>query len=197
MSKQIELTQGRVAIVDDEDFERLSQWKWRYLSAPNKRTGYAVRSAPRKTKLKPRSAVLMHRDIIDAPRDTDVDHINSNNLDNRRRNLRLCTGTQNNGNQQKYRGSSRYKGVSWHKNNQKWEADIQFEYKCFFLGLFDDEESAAQTYNEAALQHFGDFARLNIIDPNREGFAETISVLAIEPGLLHTFLPQDPGSLRL
>lgn len=103
----------------------------------------------------------MHRIIVDAPAGMVVDHINHDALDNRRANLRVCTQSQNLGNQIRKLGSSKYKGVSWHKAAQKWHARIQKNDAHVSLGLFDSETDAARAYDSAAREHFGEFALCN------------------------------------
>lgn len=93
-----------------------------------------------------------------------TDHKNRDKLDNCRSNLRPATYLQNSGNQKTGYGSSKFKGVSWYKVTEKWLSQIQFEGKTKHLGYFTDELDAAKAYNEAALKHFGEFARLNVID---------------------------------
>jgi hypothetical protein len=92
-----------------------------------------------------------------------VDHRNRNTLDNRRVNLRLATYTQDHGNskKQKLNTSSKYKGVSWDASTQKWRAQITVEGKPRHLGLFVDERDAGRTYDDAARDYFGEFARVN------------------------------------
>ena len=160
--KKIELSQGKVALVDDDDYEWLNQWSWHAMN--NRGWGwYAVRSSPRVDGK--HHAILMHRQITDAQPEQTVDHKDRNGINNRQENLRLCTQSQNLANQKKRAGcSSRYKGVSWCKRDNKWRAKIKVHYKNIHLGLFDDEIEAALSYNDAAAEHFGEFARLNMIE---------------------------------
>ena len=158
MSKRIPLSQGKFAIVDDADFDWLSQWKWSYNA--HKRTDYAVRAIGRHTD---QVTIYMHRIIANPPSGKETDHINGNGLDNRRCNLRACTRSQNHMNRRKQANcSSQYKGVSWDKARQKWWVQIS---KCHGgihrIGRFDDEEKAARTYDRFALEYFGTFAHLN------------------------------------
>lgn len=94
------------------------------------------------------------------------DHINGNKLDNRRSNLRLATRSENEANKPYSRGRSKYKGVSWRKDRDRWRATIQVDGKQIALGLFKKEQDAARAYNKAALDFFGEFATLN--DVRRE-----------------------------
>lgn len=159
MSKRIKLTRGYEAIVDDEAFEHLNQLKW--YAIPKGNTVYARRWTSRKCP--PRKSIYMHRMIMDFP-DEEVDHKNCNGLDNRRENLRITRNKQNNqanvGKMNK-KCSSKYKGVHWCKRDKRWYSSIYVNGKGLHLGLFRDEEEAAKIYNKAAIEHFGEFARLN------------------------------------
>lgn len=144
--KEIVLTQGKVALVDDEDFERLSQWKWHFT-----KLGYAVRH----------HGVYMHREILGVPKGTYVDHVNGFRLDNRKANLRACTNSQNMRNRPKtVRNKSGYKGV-FVAQQGKWGACIQIDGRQKHLGFHDTREQAAEAYNKAALELHGEFAVLN------------------------------------
>lgn len=146
MTKSIPLTQGQAALVDDDLFDELNKHKWCFDGR------YAQRKEGKKT-------IRMHRVILESPQ---VDHIDGNRLNNQRSNLRACNHTQNQMNREKSKGlSSLYKGVSWHKQTEKWRARIQTSEGNLYLGLFESEVEAAQVYDEAAKQHFGQFARLN------------------------------------
>jgi len=153
--KRIKLTQGKYAIVDDEDFEWLNQWKWYYGC-----DDYAIRAIyyPQ------RRNICMHRLIINTPQGMETDHRNGNKLDNRRSNLRICTTAQN----QMNRGApsnnkSGYKGVYWSKQRKKWAVFIGFNSKLRIIGFFDNKIQAAKVYNQKAIELFGDFAFLNKI----------------------------------
>lgn len=146
MAKCIPLTQGKAALVDDEDFDKLNQYKWCFDGQ------YAQRKVGNKT-------IRMHRVILDSPQ---VDHIDGDGLNNQRSNLRVCTHTQNQMNRAKHKiMSSKYKGVSWNKPTEKWRARIETNQGSLYLGLFEVEEEAARAYDEAAKENFGEFARLN------------------------------------
>jgi hypothetical protein len=152
--KEIPLTRGQFALVDDEDFEYLNQWKW--ITTDN---GYARRTEYKNGTQKP---VNMHVLIASPSLGMLVDHINGNKLDNRRENLRICTNTENRRNISKYKNNtSGYKGVTWHKQHRKWYAQIVPLRKNIFLGLFSDAKEAARAYDAAAKKYFGQFARLN------------------------------------
>lgn len=90
-----------------------------------------------------------------------VDHVNRNRSDNRIVNLRAASQSQNSANSKGRKGTSKYKGVCFATNNNKWKAQIQVMYKSIHLGFFDSEESAAMSYDDAAIEYFGEFARVN------------------------------------
>jgi len=153
--KEIPLTQGYKAIVDDEDYEELSKYKWYYSSSGACRdtTGRDGR----------KKHIHMSRQIMKAPAHLEVDHKDGNRLDNRRSNLRLCTHAQNLMNQkpQQRMHSSVYKGTSWSKVVHKWHSYIKFEQYRYHLGYYESEAQAAAAYDLAAVHFFGEFARLN------------------------------------
>lgn len=164
MSKEIELSQGYKAIVDDEDFEYLSQFEW------NARVVSGTQYAKRSFKVDGKgTTVNMHREIMKCPKNMMVDHINGNGLDNRKENLRICTRSQNLMNSQnpKDAKTSKYKGVCFNKqtktNGKVWRSEIRLNKKAIFLGAFYEEKDAAKAYNEAALKYFGEFAKINEI----------------------------------
>jgi hypothetical protein len=159
--KTIPLTKGFSAQVDDEDLERVSQFKWSVFIDRGKHT---VRYyAERWTTAKGKSVrVSLHRFILGL---TDpkigVDHKNHDGLDNQRHNLRIATNSQNQSNRRKILGSSKYKGVYWDKAHQRWRALIECRGKKYRLGDFRSELKAATAYNHAALRLFGEFACIN------------------------------------
>lgn len=158
----INLTKGKVAIVDDEDFEKLSRYKWE-LNDFGK--GYAVRKGKKKYG-EPRT-IQMHREILglncDKTQDKIIDHINGDGLDNRKCNLRLANTQKNAFNRDKPKGifTSKYKGVLKIKNKPGWVARIKFNDRHIELGTYDYEELAAAVYNFASRLMFGEFRREN------------------------------------
>lgn len=160
-SKAIPLTHGKFTIVDEVDYENLSANKWKFDS-----NGYVARSVfiGRINGITKTKTILMHRLIMNTPKGMDTDHINGNKLDNRRSNLRVCTTSQNCSNQhRRTNAKNNYRGVHWHKKLGKWQAKIVVNYKQIYLGVFENELDAAKTYNNAAIKHHGEFARLNHI----------------------------------
>lgn len=150
--KSIPLTQGKFALVDDVDFERLSRFKWHCSSA-----GQSPRQKGEK-----RGLIMMHRIIMETPSNMEVDHKNGNRLDNRHVNLRNCLRIENSKNKKKHENStSQYKGVSWHKATGKWQAQIEVGNKNKYLGVFSNQRIAARAYDDAAISFFGEFARTN------------------------------------
>lgn len=156
--KTIELTKGLFALVDDQDFQYLSQWKWNASESQSGRF-YARR-------MQGREPVYMHRVVAARSgfgRFTGSDHKNRNTLDNQRSNLRPCSRSQNNQNRSKSTGlTSRFKGVSWFKPAKLWRASIKLLGKQHSLGYFHDEKKAAEAYDKAAIEKFGEFAVPNL-----------------------------------
>ncbi len=151
--RRIPLTKGKFALVDAEDYYRLSQFQW-FINI-NSNTIYAVRKVRG-------ISLMMHRDIMAAPDHLFVDHIDHNGLNNIRSNLRLCSQAQNNCNKISTKGAtSKYKGVSWNTAKKKWFAAIQHNGKKYRLGFFTDEIAAAIAYDKKASQLHHKFACLN------------------------------------
>jgi len=159
--KKIPLTRGKVALVDDEDFEFLSQWSWLAYKTNGGDIWYAVRRERKNEIVGTRKNVCMHRVILSAPHDSYVDHIDRDGLNNQRDNLRLCTMSENKMNQ-KIRKDNRsgYKGVSKLKHG-RFVARITINKKLLHLGTFDDPKAAAKAYDRMAVKSYGEFANLN------------------------------------
>lgn len=156
MVRELPLTKGYVAIVDDEDYELLSQWKWSAKVGTN--TVYAYRKYRKDGKQIP---VPMHRQIMGFPENLEVDHIDRNGLNNQRANLRLATHRQNAYNAKPRKNKSGYRGVTWYAPYEKWVAVIMNRGKKHFLGYFDDPAEGGRAYDEAARNLHGEFATLN------------------------------------
>lgn len=151
------------ALVDDKDYEELNKHKWcpreDKRKDEDKHNFYAIRALyPTKTK---RVELRMHRVILNAPKGTQVDHIDGNGLNNQRHNMRLCTNQQNNYNRLCGGGTSKFKGVSWQASSCKWLAFIKHNQKSCYLGGFLTEKGAAKVYDQKAREIFGEFACVN------------------------------------
>lgn len=156
------LAAGRVALVDDEDYELVMQYRWNVWekggSETRRKDGpYAqasIRIGPGRT-----STIRMHKLITGW---SQTDHINGSGLDNRRNNLRPATKLQNLYNAEgRTNTSSCHKGVAWHKDTRKWQASIKVNGKQRYLGVFASEEDAAAAYAAAALELQGEYAYAN------------------------------------
>lgn len=158
MAKIIHLTQDKITIVDDMDYERINRFKWFAikLKRNTRLVWYACRTRNGRH-------LMMHRFILSPLPCFFIDHENGNGLDNRRSNLRVCTNMQNqhNGQIQTRRKSSQFKGVDFNSAMQKWRAHIRVNRQKKYLGAFDNEQDAAVAYNQAAKRYFGRFAKLN------------------------------------
>lgn len=156
--RMIKLTRGQYVKVDPEDYEWLNKHKWHL----NKCAGgcYAVRAGRKGGK---QISIKMHRVIMNAPEGMMVDHINGDGRDNRKANLRLATARQNSWNTRRgrYKGTSKYRAVSFNKKEKKWRASIVINGKQELIAKFENEIEAAKAYDKAANKQRGQFAVLN------------------------------------
>lgn len=170
--REITLSRGKVALVDDEDYDRVNALKWHWHPGNTSHvknggqvpTGYANRrhkSGGPTTPMHRFILGLTDLDGIDNSPDIEVDHINGDGLDNRRHNLRACTRAQNSHNSKPIRGV--FKGVFQRNNGKSWRAAIRVNDRLLCLGTYTTPEMAAAAYNKAAREYFGEFAYLNSV----------------------------------
>jgi hypothetical protein len=157
--RRIKLTRGKYAIVDVEDFERLNKYKWHCTHC-----GYAKTAVPNKSDKGPRQIpVSMHKLICPAPDGMIIDHINRNSLDNRKANLRAATQKQNVWNRKfkRTKGRTRYNGIRWDKNKEKWQVRLTINGRRESFGYYADEIEAAKAFDRVAKKYRGEYAFLN------------------------------------
>ena len=147
---------GLYAIVDAEDFDRVSELRWHATRGGRDNKYYARAYTPT-------GRVYLHRYILGVfGRGVDVDHVNRNGLDCSRKNLRACTRSQNNKNRHRISDvTSRYRGVCFNSVCRKWQAQIASGGRNRYLGIFTDEREAATAWDRAATVLHGEFACLN------------------------------------
>ena len=167
MVREIQRTNGRKVLVDDENYERLAKVKW------SEEHGHAVRQVRiggRAGKARKARRVWMHRLVLgvtDAYPIVEIDHVDGNGLNDQRASLRIVSKSQNQRNRRKQTStaSSRFKGFSWDKSNRTvikpWRAHMRVEGKLIMLRRFADEQDAAKAYDEAATRYFGLHAHTN------------------------------------
>jgi hypothetical protein len=162
----IPLTRGQHALIDVDDFDRVTVYKWNAVPTPKAATSaiqpyYARRSA----RLPRPHNRHMHQEIMPPPPGMFVDHRDGNPLDNRKKNLRLATRKQNNVNVPRpLKTQGRFKGTALDRRSGKWRGQIQNDGQKIHLGMYSTEEEAALAYNRAAREFFGEFATLNLIE---------------------------------
>ena len=155
--KQIALSKGKFAQVDDELFDFLNQWKWHYAAV-----GYAARREFFNGK--PGKIKYMHHEIMGKHKGKYVDHISGDKLDNQKHNLRVVSPTQSLWNIGKQKNSvTPYKGVYYdrRKRNRPWNARITYYGKKIWIGSFPTVRLAGLAYDLNAYALFGEYARLN------------------------------------
>lgn len=171
MVQEIALTRGLIALVDDGDYERLSQFKWSAsVISPGRAYGRTciIDGSGKTRKLR---WLYMHRAILQPPDELVVDHIDGDGVNNRRGNLRVCRSIENHANRRSISSSSGFKGVNWdefeygkgrrYPSKRPWRAKIKVRGKLIQLGRFENPQSAADAYDAAATQYFGEFAATN------------------------------------
>lgn len=154
--KLIPLSRGLSAKIDDEDFERVDQFKWCALS---RHGGFcAVTFLPWENGK--RKMLYLHRFILGVEGGLPVDHINHNPLDDQKANLRVCTVSQNGMNRTgaTVKSKSGVRGVHWHAKWKKWRATIYVNKKNICLGAYDSKEDAGAAHAAARKKYFGEFA---------------------------------------
>lgn len=162
--KYIQLTKGKITVVDDEYYDILSQYKWQC------HNNYAKRAGPRRNNKQ--TKIYMHRVVMELsgitiPSEMQIDHISRNKLDNRKENLRIASRAQNQRNHSiRNSNTSGYKGVYWHTKANKWVSQINIDGIGTHLGLFSNIIHAALAYDRAAKEHHGEFAFLNFPSDN-------------------------------
>ena len=182
---RIALSQGKFALVSPEDYARVTAFKWCLNHAHGK--DYAKRGYYFAGK---QSTIKMHRFIMDAPPNSEVDHVNGNGLDNRRENLRICDHKQSSANQSTPKNNKTgFKGVC--PVGTGWSANIADDY----LGVYDTAETAAKAYDTRARAIYGEYAKCNFPDSTdqvapRKGGAHRHSTSGIK-GVSYRKLKQD------
>jgi len=163
MTKEIKLTKGYVAIVDDKNFERLNAIKW--CACENNNTVYALHNFKNK-KTGKQEMVSMHRFIMGLPKKSKIDHVDGNGLNNLEENLRHCESADNQHNMKVKRknNTTGYKGISYVPKvykNKPYTAHICFHGKLIHIGYFETDIEAAMAYDKKAIELFGGFSCLN------------------------------------
>lgn len=157
--KEIKLTQGKTALVDDEDYNIANQYRW--YADKHGNTYYARRDIVENGV---KTRIYMHSFILGTPKGKETDHINHNGIDNRKVNMRICTHAENARNTKPFGNDSRYLGVSYKKDGYRkkpWRATIKIGGEQKSLGVHETEEDAARAYDIKAKELFGEFANLN------------------------------------
>lgn len=154
--KRIKLTQNKYALIDGEDYSKISEFNWHAC-----KDDYRFYARKCLFKGRKKTSESMHRMILNYPdAKWQVDHINGDTLDNRKSNLRLVTQSQNQANRGlPITNTSGYKGV--HKSYGKWRSVIYKNGRRIHLGMFQSIQEAAKVYNKKALELFGEYAKLN------------------------------------
>lgn len=158
--REIKTKNGKTALVDDEDFERVNSFRWFFVrSSTGRGSGYFATGRGRNGK----KMVYLHHAIIGRPvnRKMSVDHVNGNGLDNRKENLRFATARQQRQNSAiRMNNHSGFKGISKRKQCETFKAEIMAKGRRIYLGDFKTELEAFEAYKKAAIQHYQEFARV-------------------------------------
>lgn len=170
LTRKIPLTQGKFAIVNDEDYDLASRFRWGLLSCKNSDYAHCNMYMGIVGNKQKYCGMLLHDLIMRPPKGKEVDHKNHNGLDCCKSNLRICNRSQNLANKRKFNGSSQYKGVYLCKQTNKWRAEIRVYGKRIRMGRFADETEAAHAYDRVAIKYFGEFACTNF--PRKEYLKE-------------------------
>lgn len=160
--KEIRLTNGMVTIIDDDDYDLVSQRTW--FPIPNRNITYAATFTP----LLDSRLLFLHSFVLGKRGNVGTDHINGNGLDNRKENLRPASQRQNMMNRSKSPTvdgkvcSSNFKGVTWLKRRRRWQSRVKLIGRNYYLGEFKNEITAVRAYDIKAQHYFGEFAKLNL-----------------------------------
>jgi hypothetical protein len=169
----IPITKGYSVKIDNEDFEKVNQYKWYPVFSGNNIYAATSLYLGGGTKNKKTKGLLMHRLIMDTSTGLQVDHIDRNGLNNQKTNLRNCTHAQNMANRGKNKNNvaSKYKGISYIKycswkdktylRRKPWVAHMTIKGKFIPLGCYSTPEEAAKAYDKKSIELFGDFAWTN------------------------------------
>ena len=155
--KEIKLSQGYVALVDDEEFDRLRLFHWSITKMKcnhiyAQRKYFKIDGIPQPS--------LMHRLILNVPKDKQIDHKDGNGLNNQKENLRIASRSQNQANSKSESGKSKFKGVCPFGKN-RWRAYIVKDWKQNHIGCFNSESEAAKAYDKKAIELYGEYAKTN------------------------------------
>jgi len=167
--KEIPLTKGFTATVDDADFDSIGGHRWCALVGKRADGSLRVYAARRKPKAEGGKFELLHRRLMQPAHGQEVDHIDGNPLNNTRGNMRFASHRENLLNMRARtaeQSSSAFKGVSWYRKDKRWAAKIMAHGRTRHLGMFKDEQQAARAYDAAAMEMFGEFAKLNFTEGN-------------------------------
>ena len=158
--KEIYLTRGKIAFVDEDDFRRANQFSWQAQKIQN---GWIVKRGIWDATTRNNRSQSLASFLLNLPTGIRADHIDGNPFNNSRKNLRVCTKTENDrAFRRKAAGkSSRFRGVCWRSRQSRWTAQIESAGVYIHIGSFQKEEDAAHAYDAKAKELFGEFSHLN------------------------------------